>query len=307
MAHSHTHHHSEHHALTPRNLLLVAVVITLCFAAVEAIAGWWSGSLVLLSDAGHMLADSLSLAIAAFAAWIASKPPTDQHTYGLGRAEVIGAWISSLLMVVMVIAIIIEAIARFHEPKTVSGVPVMIVASIGLVVNLGIAWTLSHGEQTLNMRAAIMHVLSDVLGSVVALISGAVIYFTHWTLIDPLLSIFICLLILFSSLQLLRESLLVLMEGVPPHIDLTEVGHAMAKVKNVTAVHDLHIWTLSSGVVMLSAHIEIDDLQQWPQISTAIKHLLDEHYGIDHITLQPETHTAILQPMAYHHRDEHSH
>lgn len=296
--HGHDHGHDQHkhgHG-APIKILLFAVLLTALFAIIEAISGWWAHSLVLMSDAGHIGSDSLALGIAAFAAWIASKPPSDQHTYGLGRAEVIGAWISSLLMVGVIIAIIIEAIERFHNPQPVSGGIVIAVAAIGFIVNLSIAWVLSKGERTLNVRAAIVHVLGDLMGSVAALISGAVIYFKGWVEIDPILSIFICLLILFSSLQLLRESLLVLMEGVPPHLDLNEVGEAMAAMDKVKSVHDLHIWTLSSGVIVLSAHVEIDQVNHWDAILTNLQHLLAEQFSIKHVTLQPEIHFEIMQP-----------
>lgn len=304
--HDHDHEHDHDHKFghshahrAPATILFIAVVLTIGFAVIEAIGGWWAGSLVLLSDAGHMASDSLALGISAFAAWIATKPPSAQHSYGLGRAEILGAWFSSLLMVAVVIVIIIEAIERFNHPRPVSGGWVMLVASIGVVLNLFIAWLLSRGEQTLNIRAAVIHVLGDLFGSIAALISGAVIYFKNWTTIDPLLSIFICLLILFSSLQLLRESLLILMEGVPLHLDLTEVGNAMAKVNKVKSVHDLHIWTLSSGVIVLSAHIEIEESALWDNILKELRTLLVQKFGIDHVTLQPETHFEILQPLPF--------
>lgn len=301
---NHTHQHglihSHNHAKdAPTMILLLAVVLTLGFSGVEALTGWWAKSLVLLSDSGHMATDALSLAIAAFAAWISTRPPSAKHSYGFGRAEVIGAWVSSLLMVVIVAVIVMEAIERLHAPHAVIAGPVMIVASIGLALNLGIAWLFSHTKKTLNVRGAIIHVIGDALGSIAALISGIVIYFKGWTAIDPILSIFICVLILFSSLQLLRESLLVLMEGVPLHLDLKAVGLAMAKVDKVKAVHDLHIWTLSSGVIVLSAHIEINNISDWNATFNILKELLAHKFGIDHITLQPETHFPIEQPVAF--------
>lgn len=295
--HDHAHDHNHNHGRNaPFKVLMIAVVLTFGFAIIEALGGRWTGSLVLLSDAGHMASDSLALGIAAFAAWIAMRPPSAQHSYGLGRAEVISAWISSLLMIAVVIAIIIEAIERFHNPHPVAGGWVMGIATIGLIINLSIAWILSRGEATLNVRGAIIHVMGDLMGSVAALISGAVIYFKGWTMIDPILSIFICVLILFSSWQLLRESLLVLMEGVPSHISLNEVGAAMASIDQVKSIHDLHIWTLSSGVTVLSAHIQIDEFSQWLSVLKNLRSLLAEKFGIDHVTLQPETRLEISQP-----------
>jgi cobalt-zinc-cadmium efflux system protein len=286
-SHSHNHHHHKHH-LT-QNALIISLIIALLFAGLEFFAGWWSKSLALMSDAGHMFSDGLALALAAFAGWVALKPPSLQHSYGLGRAEIIGAWVSSLLVLVVAIYVIIEAIERLNQPRNVSGGIVIIMACIGIIVNFTIAWILTHGEESLNVRAAILHVMGDLLGSVAALISGAVIYFTRWTTIDPILSIFISMLILVSSFRLLRESLLILMEGVPRHLDISEVGNAMAKVENVLSVHDLHIWTLSSGVIMLTAHIEIAESHSWNEILQNLKNLLKEEYQINHVTLQPET------------------
>jgi cobalt-zinc-cadmium efflux system protein len=292
--HTHPHAHTHNHA---NRALIMALTIAIIFAVIEGLAGWWSQSLALLSDSGHMVSDVLALALAAVAAWIARKPPSEQHTYGLGRAEVLGAWISSLLVLVVAIIIIITAINRIHQPPPVSGGIVMVVAFIGVIVNLIIGWILSHGEQTLNIRAAILHVIGDLLGSVAALISGAVIFFTGWALIDPILSIFISILIIISSFTLLRESLLVLMEAVPVHLDVTEIGQSMARVSKVRSVHDLHIWTLSSGVVVLTAHIEIDDFKLWSEVLGSLKELLAKQFGIDHITLQPETNVYTLYPI----------
>ena len=297
--HHHNHHHHSHpHA--PQNVLLLAVACTMTYAIIEASVGWWSGSLTLLSDSGHMLSDAFALAVASFAAWIARRPPSEQHTYGLGRAEVIGAWFSSLILLGVVVAIIVEAIERLNHPRPVAGGVVMLVATVGLMINMLIAWLISRAEKTLNTRAALLHVLSDVLGSIAAMISGAVVYFKHWMLIDPILSIFICLLILFATLSLLRESVLVLMEGVPPHLDITKVGHAMAKVAQVNSVHDLHIWTLASGTVLLSAHLEIDDLTEWRDILENLRALLKTRFGIEHITLQPEIPFQVLQEIKRH-------
>ncbi len=288
--HMHADNHAHTHGDLKQNVLILALGLTFVFAGIEAAAGWWSQSLALLSDAGHMFSDALALALAAFAAWVAKKPPSVQHSYGLGRAEILGAGLSSLLVLSVAILVIVEAIRRINTPQLVSGSTVMVVAFIGVMVNMTIAWILTHGKQSLNVKAAILHVMGDLLGSVAALISGAVIYFTHWTPADPILSIFISVLILFSSLRLLRESLLVLMEGVPKHLDINDVGHAMAKVDKVRAVHDLHIWTLSSGVIVLTAHIEIDEFHYWNDVFKNLRILLADKYDIDHITLQPETH-----------------
>lgn len=293
----HDHHHHHHHSHTgSHKALLLAILLTLGFAAIEALGGLWSGSLVLLGDAGHVASDSLALAISAFAAWVALKPPSHKHSYGLGRAEIIAAWVSSVVMLVIALVIIVEAIRRFDIPLQVRGGPVMVIAAAGLLLNLGIAWMLARRERTLNIRAILLHVLSDILGTFAVLISGAVIYFTHWTKIDPILSIVIGVLIIFSSLRLLRESITILMEGVPDHLDLHEVQETLSQQTDVKAVHDLHIWTLSSGKTALSAHIDIDNITKWDEVLLTLKSVLHEKYHIDHITLQPEIDVTKCEP-----------
>lgn len=293
--HSHGHGHS-HGANAPHKILMMAIIIIFGFAIVEAGVGYWSNSLALMGDAGHMASDSLALAIAAFAAWISTKPPSKKHSYGYGRAEVLAAWLSSLLMLIVSIAVIVEAVARIHAPEAVKGIPVMIVAFLGLVVNLLVAWVLARGERTLNIRAALLHVMGDVLGSIAALIAGAVIYYTGWFPIDPILSIFIGILITLSALRLLRESLHVLMEGVPGHIELSAVSQKIMTVDGVNALHDLHIWTLSSGKIALSAHVKIAQLQQWETTLADISSVLAQQFQIKHVTLQPEVHDVDCKP-----------
>jgi len=296
LAHNHSHHtHGAHsHAKASINLLMIAIAIILGFAVIEAFSGWRANSMALLSDAGHMAADGLTLFLAAIAGWIANKPPSSKHSYGLGRAEVLGAWISSLLIVVVAIFIGVEAIARLKNPEPVASHTVIIIASLGVIINLFVAWLLSHAEQTLNLRAAILHVIGDLLGSVAAVVSGIVIYLTGWLPIDAILSLFIMLLILISSFRLLKETLLVLMEGVPLHLSLAEVGKAMAGIEKVVAVHDLHIWTLSSGQIVLTAHIQLNEMHDWQVILTKLRHLLTEQFAITHVTLQPETHVQVI-------------
>jgi cobalt-zinc-cadmium efflux system protein len=283
---------------TASRRLLIALALTISFAGIEALAGLWSGSLALLGDAGHMVTDAVALALAALAAWIATHPPSPRHSYGLGRAEVVAALVNALFMLAIVIGIVVEAIERLRAPQPVAAGVVVLVASTGLAVNAAVVLALRRGAKTLNMRAAVLHVMGDMLGSIAALIAGAVIYFTGWTAIDPILSLFICLLILLSSLALIRDALHVIMEGVPAHLDLHEVGRAMASADTrVKSVHDLHIWTLSSGMIALSAHVMIDDIGQWQEILQRLSRLLRERFGIEHVTVQPETATYVLQPL----------
>ena len=286
MAHQHAH-HSAPNTGTHRPLLL-ALLLTLGFAVVEAVAGLLSGSLALLGDAGHMLTDSLSLGLAATAALIARKPPSPRHSYGLGRAETLAALVNAGLMIVVVTAIGIEAVARLQEPVPVRGGMVTVVAIAGLLINLGAAWLLAGHQQNLNVRAALLHVIGDLLGSVAALVSGVVIMVWGWTTIDPLLSLAIAVLILVSALRVLREALHALLEGVPLSLDTNEIGRALAGVDEVVAVHDLHIWSLSAEQVALSAHLVLDDIQDWERVLPASREMLASRFGIDHVTLQPE-------------------
>ncbi len=277
----------DHHIPSPGWSLIVAIGLTLCFAVVEAAAGWWSGSLALVSDAGHMLTDGGALALAGAAAWIAKRPRSHRHTYGFARAEILAGLLNALFMLAVIAAITVGAIERLRSPGPVAGETVTVVAIIGLMVNLAVAWVLSRGERNLNTRAAMLHVLGDLLGSVAALIAGVVVTFTGWTPIDPILSMAIAALILVSSLRLLREALHALMEGAPLHLPIEEIGRALAAYPGVNAVHDLHAWTISSDMISLSAHVVVDDMAQWGELLAELGGLLQQ-YGIDHFTLQPE-------------------
>lgn len=288
-AHGHT-----HHTHTGRSgVLFVALGLTLAFAAIEAAVGWWSGSLALMSDAVHMFTDSSALGLAAAAAWLARRPPSALHSYGLVRAEVLAALINSVLMLVLLGFIVHEAIDRLGAPRDIRGEAVIGVATVGLAVNLAVAWVLSRGEHTLNTRAALLHVLGDALGSVAAIAAGIVVVTTGWTPIDPLLSLLVVALILVSALRLLREAVHVLMEGVPQNVQLNAVGRDLAALDGVHRVHDLHVWTLSSGSIALSAHLEIRSLDDWPVLLATARHALDAQHGIRHVTLQPEVPAAM--------------
>jgi cobalt-zinc-cadmium efflux system protein len=292
---SHLHAHragdaSFRHFIEGRNLKLLgfSLLLTLGFALVEAFAGLWSNSLALISDAGHMATDSAALGLALLAQFIAKQPPSAKHSFGFGRAEALAAFLNALAMLGVVGWISFEAVQRFSAPQQVRGEAVFIVASIGLAVNLVVAWILSHDKESVNTKAAMVHVLGDLLGSIAALVAGAVIYLTGWLQIDPLLSLFVSLLILRSTISVLRESYHFLMKGVPHHIDYLKVGADLAAVKGVLSVHDLHIWEMSPGQTALIGHIEVRDLQEWPQVLHTINEMLLEKHGIDHVTLQAE-------------------
>ncbi|MER2554300.1 MAG: cation diffusion facilitator family transporter [Thauera sp.] len=282
--HGHPHHHD--HAAS--RFLPLALTLTLAFAAVEAVAGWWSGSLALLGDAGHMLTDAASLGLAAIATRVARRAPSARHSYGLRRVEALAALVNALLMLAVVGGLVWHAVERLLTPREVAGEAVILVALGGLVLNIAVAWLLTRGEGDLNTRGALLHVLGDLLGSVAALASGIVILYTGWTPIDPLLTMLICGLILFSTLSLLRQVVNTLLEGVPDSLSLPEVGGAMAAVDGVRSVHDLHIWSLDSRRTALSAHIVLADAARWAVVLEAERTLLHTRFGIEHVTLQPE-------------------
>jgi len=296
MAHDHHHDHPHHRARGgAAGRLGLAVALTLCFALVEAAAGWWSGSLALLADAGHMATDGAALALAALAAWAARRPVSERHSFGLGRAEMFAALANSAVMLAIVVLLGLEAFARLGRPQAVHGVAVSAVAGVGLVLNLYVARLLSHDAHNLNTRAALLHVMGDLLGSVAALVSGLVIATTGWTSIDPLSTLFICVLLVASSVKLLRDAVHGLMEGVPPEVSLPDVGAALAAVPGVVSVHDLHVWMLSGERLSLSAHVVVADLARWEDTLRALQRVAEERFRIDHVTLQPEPQRRVLR------------
>ena len=286
-AHDHDHGAGAAHA-GARGALVTGLVLTGGYAAVEAIAGWWSGSLALLADAGHMLTDSASLALALFAHAYASRPPSARASYGHGRAEVLAAFVNALAMLAIVAAIVVEAVRRLLAPPPVLGGTVLAVAIVGLAVNAFVAWRLSHGASSVNTRAALLHVMGDLLGSVAAIVAGAVIIVTGWMPIDPILSIVVALLILRSTWVLLKQTSEVLMERVPAHLDYAAIGKALASVPGVRDVHDLHVWSMGAAQVALSAHMGVVSGDAWPAVLAAAQRRMREEFGITHLALQPD-------------------
>ena len=292
--HDHHHHHRPHHQGGHASALHGAAILTLAFALVEAAGGWWTGSLALLSDAGHMLTDGASLGLAALAAWMARRPPSARHSYGLGRAEVLAALVNAATMLLIAAAIGYEALARWQSPPPVKGGVAALIAAVGLAMNLVILRRLSPHQHDLNTRAAMLHVVGDALGSAAALLAGLVIALTGWLPIDALASAAIGLLIALSALRLTRESLHALMEGVPHSVSVDAIGLEMARVEGVVSVHDLHVWTLSGSRTALSAHVVVGSMREWDRTLAALQRCLHEKYGIDHVTLQPESNARPL-------------
>ena len=292
--------HTHSKQVSNQNLLLIALVLTLGFSGVEGAAAYFANSLALISDAGHMVTDAAALGLALLAQIISRRPPSPKHSFGFGRAEALAAFVNSIAMLALVVWIVYEAITRFYDPHKVDGLTVTVVAAIGLVMNLIVAWVLSRDKKSVNTRAALVHVMGDLLGSIAALIAGVVIQLTGWMPIDAILSILVSLLILKSTISILHESYHFLMEGVPLHIDYLQVGTDLRNIPGVLAVHDLHVWEMTPSFPALIGHIEIANMQEWPKIMTRINGMLLDKHGIDHVTLQPEE-------VGEDHDHEHSH
>lgn len=273
--------------------LAIALALTAGFALVEAVGGWLAGSLALISDAGHMVTDAAALALALFAQWIARRPPSARASYGYARAEVLAAFVNALALLALVAFIAWEAVGRMLVPQPVGGVTVMAIAVAGLAINAITAWIVSRASRSPVTTSVLLHVLSDALGSVAALIAGAVIVTTGWTPIDPLLSLVTALLILRSTWQLLRQTVGVLMEGVPANLDFDAIGHALLEVAGVEGVHDLHVWHMGANEAALSAHVLIDAGSSWPRILDEARGMLSARFHIDHVTLQPSWHPDV--------------
>ncbi|MDM5177523.1 cation diffusion facilitator family transporter [Massilia sp. DJPM01] len=294
-AHLHAHHkgdakHAHVSVGRSQGALAFALSLTLAFAVIEVLTGFLSHSLALISDAGHMVTDAAALGLALLAQQIAKRPPSARHSFGFGRAEALAAFVNALAMLAVVGWIVFEAVHRFSAPQQVQGGTVFVVAFIGLAINLLVAWLLSRDQESMNTRAALVHVMGDILGSIAAIAAGAVIYFTGWMPIDPLLSLFVSMLILKSTVGILRDSYHALMEGVPHQIDYLQVGADLAAVPGVLSVHDLHVWDMSPGQPALIGHLRIGNLRDWPQVLATVKEMLLTRHGIDHVTLQPESH-----------------
>ena len=295
--HDHTHDHSHgpgglaaHAREGSRKSLVIVLVLTGTFMIAEFVGGLLSGSLALLADSAHMLADVAALALSLFALWFAQRPATQQKTYGYLRMEILAALVNGVTLVVLSLFIILEAIDRFRDPVEVQGGLMLAVAVGGLVVNI-IAALLLHRSagENLNVRGAYLHVLGDLLGSVGAIAAAILILATGWLPADPLISLLVAGLILVSSFKLVRESVDVLLEAVPSHLDLEEVRDAIAQLDDVEAVHDLHVWTVTSGYVAMSGHAVVSDMNRGPAVLEAIHDRMHEKFGISHVTVQLES------------------
>lgn len=270
--------------------LLIAFAITVVFLVVEAAGGWLTGSLALLADAGHMLTDVAALGLSLFAIRLARRPATPEYSFGFQRAEVLAAAVNAAALIAISLLIFWEAASRLLDPPSVDSGPMLVVALAGLAANAASAWVLSRGgghTHNLNTRGAFLHVLGDLLGSLAAAVAALIMLETGWYLADPILSAAIGLLILWSAWRLLRETLDVLLEATPAGIDAPAVAAALRQVAGVSGIHDLHIWTVTSGLIALGAHVELTGERPWAEILPDLGDVL-RRFGIAHITLQPE-------------------
>jgi cobalt-zinc-cadmium efflux system protein len=296
-------HHDHEHGAGNRRALAIVLALTAGFTVVEIIGGLLTGSLALLADAGHMLSDNLSLGLALFAAWLAQRPATPNRSFGYRRAEILAALANGVTLVAVSIWVFVEAYSRLKDPPEVLGTPMLLVAVLGLLVNAACAVILYRsGGESLNVEGAMRHVFADALGSVGAIVAAAVIILTGWRYADPLISVAIGFLILGSSWKLLKDSTNILLEATPPDLDATEVGRKMASAEGITEVHDLHIWTITSGFPALSAHVLVGSQEDCHARRRDLEDLLAREYGISHTTLQVDhvgDHHASLQTLRF--------
>ena len=298
------HHDHEHgHGEGNRRALALVLTLTAGYTVVEIIGGLLTGSLALLADAGHMLSDNFSLGLALFAAWLAQRPATPNKSFGYRRAEILAALANGVTLVAVSIWVFFEAYSRFSDPPEVLGGPMLLVAALGLIVNAAGAIILYRsGGESLNVEGAMRHVFADALGSVGAIVAAAVIILTGWRYADPLISVAIGVLILGSSWKLLKDSTNILLEATPPNLDATEVGEKMASAEGIVEVHDLHIWTITSGFPALSAHVLVGRQEDCHTRRRELEDLLSQEYGVSHTTLQVDhigDHHASLQTLRF--------
>jgi cobalt-zinc-cadmium efflux system protein len=287
--HGHDHDGHSHHRDVGRRRLMFVLCITAVFMLVELVGGWIANSLALMADAGHMLSDVAALGLSAFALWFAHRPATPGKTYGYMRIEILAALVNGTTLILIAAVIIWQAWLRFREPQEVQGALMLAVAGAGLLVNIGAAFLLhSSAGHNLNLRGAYLHVLGDLLGSIGAIAAAALILTTGWMAADPLISVIVALLILVGAWRLVRESVDVLLEAVPRHIDLEAVHRAIMSIPGVEAVHDLHIWTLTSGYLAMSGHAVIQDPARHQETIGDVHDAMHREFGIRHVTVQIE-------------------
>ena len=280
-------HDHDHARVESRRALATALLLTASYTVVEVVGGLYAESLALLADAVHMLSDNVALGLALFAAWLAAKPATPERTYGYKRAEVLAALVNGMLLVALAIWIFVEAVMRLRDPGAVLGGWMLAIALVGMAVNVAAGVVLARARShSLNVEAAFRHVFADLLGSFGVAVAAVVILATGWVEADALVSIFIGLLVLASTWTILRDSTAILLESTPRGIDAAELGQRLASAPGVVEVHDLHVWTITSGFPALSAHVLVRPGEDCHGRRRDLERLLHDEFGIEHTTLQ---------------------
>ena len=288
----HSHHHHDHHRTNNRKSLTMALLITASIMVLEFAGGLMTKSLALLSDSGHMLSDCISLALSLAALWFATRPPSARKTYGYYRFEILAALFNGITLFIIAGVIVWEAIQRFFAPPEVQGNMMMAIAAIGLIANLLSAWILLHKgdvKENLNLKSAYLHVLGDALGSLGAIIAGLMITLFSFYVADPIISIIVALIILKNAWGVVTHSIHILMEGTPITVDREKVEQKLKQIPGVINVHDLHIWTITSGLDSLSCHLLVDKDKNQQQILKSAIDVIEKHFAIQHTTIQIET------------------
>lgn len=277
------------HRFEDRRALALALTITTAFLVIEAIGGIFTNSLALLADAGHMLSDAGALGLSLFAVWMSARPPTPQKTFGYYRAEILAAFVNAITLILVTLYVFWEAYRRISAVPEVQSAPMLAIASAGLLANVASAAILSRcSVRSLNIRAALLHVLGDALGSLAAITAGLIMLFTGRFLADPILSIFIGLLIATGAWRVLTEAVHILLEGAPGHLDVAAMETVMKQVPGVSDVHDLHVWAVTSDFIALSAHVVASNGQDPHSLLRDLQQALRNRFGVQHVTIQVE-------------------
>ncbi|OEF99597.1 zinc transporter ZitB [Vulcanibacillus modesticaldus] len=287
----HGHNHSQHHSHTNQKLLRQAFFIITGYMFVEFIGGIITNSLALLSDAGHMLSDSVALLLSLLAFWLSIKPANSTKSYGYKRAEILASLLNGLTLILIAIGIIYEGIKRIYYPPEIYGLGMFWIAIIGLLVNIIAAFILMKGDKdNLNLKSAFLHVIGDLLGSIGAIVASLLIYLFGWKIADPIASLLVAILILVGGIRVTFSSIHILMEGVPTNIKLDNVRNAILQLPEIETIHDLHVWSITSDVSALSCHVVInkDKATENDVIINNIKKIIKENFGIKHSTIQIE-------------------
>lgn len=285
----HDHSDHDHTRGAPQKVLVTVLLLTFVYMLAEAIGGYYTNSLALVSDAGHMLTDVAAIGLSLLALRFASRPATPRKTYGFYRLEILAALANGVILLGLSVLICREAWERFQRPAKVDAVPLILISIGGLIVNMISAWLLSRSaKENLNIRGALLHIFGDLLGSAAAIISGIAILWRGWYWADPLISVLISLLIIYSAWRLVTDSVNVLLEGTPSHIHPASVEASMKTVAGVRAVHDLHIWTITSERYALTAHVVVNDLSDGPRILRELRAMLSAQFHLTHSTIQLE-------------------